>query len=216
LGRQELLAEILEDNPDALFTRENLDRDRVKLSKELIDNIESVCVAIDPAVTSDEDSADTGIVAAGMTTSEEDNLEHYYILTDRTCHKKPSGWAKDAVRLYDEWDANAVVGEVNNGGDMIEHTIRTINWAEGEEYVKGEDVYYESVRATKGKLLRAEPISALSEQGRLHIVGNMPELEDQMCTWSASLGEKSPDRYDAMVWAVTWLQKNAPGSVRFL
>ena len=215
LGRQELLAEILDDNPDALFTRENLDQFRVKLTKELLNKIESSVVALDPAVTIGEASADTGIICAGMAI-EEDDMEHYYILADRTVHSKPRGWARTAIMTHDEWFCNAVVGEVNNGGDMIEHTLRTISWEEGEDYTPGSDIYYESVRATKGKLIRAEPVSALAEQGRLHIVGNMPDLEDQMCTWSASLGEKSPDRLDAMVWAVTWLQQNSPGSVRFI
>jgi phage terminase large subunit-like protein len=102
-------------------------------------------------------------------------------------------WAVAAVRAYHKWEADRIVGEVNNGGDLVEVNIRTVD----------PSVPYEAVTASRGKLIRAEPVSALYEQGKVHHVGTFPQLEDQMVEWVP--GERSPDRMDALVWAITKL-----------
>lgn len=188
LGRQELAGETLLDNPDALWSRDEIDRHRLTNHPDLARTI----VGVDPAVTSLETSADTGIIVAGSG-YKEDNTLHYYILDDLTTKATPKGWASAAITGYYKHGGDRIVGEVNNGGDMIEHTIRSVDPL----------VSYKKVTATKGKYLRAEPIAALYEQGKVHHVGFFPELEDQMCEWEP--GDKSPDRLDALVWALTEL-----------
>jgi len=189
LGRQELNAEILDDNPDALWTHALLDRHRVKVAPDLI----RIVVAIDPAVSSGGDAADTGIVVAGLGVD-----RHGYILEDATCHETPAGWAKQAIAMYDKWRADRIIGEVNNGGEMIEYTVRSIE----------PRVSYKSVHASRGKMVRAEPVSALDEQGRIHHVGVFADLEDQMCDFTRDSTDKK-DRMDARVWAITELMLGA-------
>lgn len=186
LGRQELLAEILEDNPYALWQRDQIDATRVEGAPDMV----RVVVGLDPAVTADEDSAETGIVVAGIGDDGD-----FYVLSDRSLRASPNGWARAAVRAYTVHKADRILGEVNNGGDMIEATLRAVD----------ENVSYKEVRATRGKQLRAEPIAALYEQGRVHHVGFFPELEDQLVEWVP--GETSPDRLDALVWALTELSE---------
>lgn len=216
LGRQEIYAELLDDNPDALFSREDVDNNRIE-KEEVPETIMSMVVSIDPAVTSGEESADTGIIVAGM-----DEDKKFYIFDDKTCHKRPDGWAREAIKAYHIRKADKIIGEVNNGGDLIETVIQSIRWEFPEgtpkelRYPDGMDVSYDQVRATRGKAVRAEPISALYEQGRVHHVGYFPELEDQMCQWSPNLKEKSPDRLDALVWALTWMLENQPGNILFI
>lgn len=213
LGRQELLAEILDDNPSALFRRELLDRDRLK-ERSKVPLIMRSCIAIDPAVTSGEESADTGLMHVGMDGSDP---PHYYVMADLTCHEKPGVWAHRAVRAYCKNECDMIVGEVNNGGDMVEAVIRNIKLDVAAGITTdGSDIPYTSVRATRGKLLRAEPVSTISEQGRLHLVGTYPELEDQLCQWSPDLKEKSPDRMDALVWGVTYLMGEQSPRIRML
>ncbi len=204
LGRQEINAELLTDNPDSLFRRDLIDKYRVTEAPE---DLVGVVVAIDPAATSNEESDDTGI---GVVAKDFD--DHYYVLADRTCHERPDGWAKRAIFAYDEFEADRVVAETNNGGEMVESVIRNITWPEGSIQTKGEDVAYESVHATRGKAIRAQPVSSLYEQGRVHHVGEFPELEDQMCEWAP--GEKSPDRMDWLVWGVTSLMEDMVPGVR--
>jgi predicted phage terminase large subunit-like protein len=189
LGRQELFGEIIDDNPGALWQRANLDEHRVESHPPLM----RIVVAIDPAVTSGEDSDSTGIVVAGMTSNGE-----YYVLEDLTIKASPDGWARAAVNAYHNHKADRIVAETNNGGDMIEHLIRQVD----------PSVSFRKVTATRGKLLRAEPVAALSEQGRLHLVGTYPELEDQLCNFTHE-SKDSPDRLDAMVWGVTDLMATA-------
>jgi phage terminase large subunit-like protein len=185
LGRQELNAEILDDNPDALWQRKDIDDNRVSKIPELV----RVVVGIDPAVTSSEGSDDTGIVVVGKGTD-----GHGYVLGDYTCHVTPRQWAMESIATYHKHEANVIVGEVNNGGDLVEMNIRTVDHG----------VPFRAVRASRGKQTRAEPISSLYEQGRFHHVGSFPALEDQMCDWIPGEG-KSPDRVDALVWAATEL-----------
>lgn len=194
LGRQELYAEVLDDVPGALWTRDNIEETRVSQAPGLT----RIVVAIDPAVTaSDEDSNETGIVVCGVTEN-----EHGYVLEDCSGIMTPAQWAERAVKAYDRWGADRVIAETNQGGDMVEHTVRTAarDMAARNER-KERNVAFRQVRASRGKHTRAEPISALYEQKKIHHVGMFAELEDQMCTWVP--GEDSPDRMDALVWAFT-------------
>ena len=189
LGRQELYGEIIDDTEGALWTRNMIEEHRIETNPPLI----RVVVAIDPAVTSGEDSDSTGIVVAGVSSN-----GHYYILEDLTVKDTPMAWSKIAVNAYHNHKADRIVAETNNGGDMIEHLIRQVD----------PTVSFRKVTATRGKIVRAEPVAALSEQGRLHMVGGFAELEDQMCNFSHD-SKDSPDRLDAMVWAVTDLMATA-------
>jgi len=185
LGRQELAGEILDDNPDALWQRGKIDELRVKQHPSL----SRVVVAIDPQATDNPESSETGIIVAGIAYVGEEI--HGYVLADLTTKGTPDKWATAGVTGYYHYKADRIVGEVNNGGDMVEHTIRTVD----------RNVSFKKVHASRGKYTRAEPVSALYEQGRIHHVGFFPELEDQMCEWVP--GDKSPDRLDALVWAIT-------------
>ena len=180
----------------------------VKLSE-----LRPIVVALDPAVTSGEDSDFTGIlvVARGPHQPETCKLTgpcpgHGYVLADLTCKVPPSEWARKAVDALDKWRANRIVAEVNNGGDMVGETIRAIR----------STVPYEAVRATRGKLIRAEPASSMYAQGRVHHVGSFPDLEEQMASWAPD-SKESPDRLDALVWGLTALKliNSPPGPVNY-
>lgn len=186
IGRQELYAELLDDVPGALWQRDQIDTLRVVTAPEMT----RVVVAIDPAVTSGEDSDETGIVVCGRGVD-----GHGYVLADRTCRLSPDGWARRATTAYDQYQADRIIAEVNNGGDLVERVIRTV----GGQYP------YRAVRASRGKATRAEPIAALYEQGKIHHVGGFSELEDQMCAYTPDGYAGSPDRVDALVWAITEL-----------
>jgi phage terminase large subunit-like protein len=198
LGRQEIYAEILDDVPGALWQRAVIDADRVKPWD--VPPLIRIVVAIDPAVTSGEDSDETGIIAAGI-----DANGHGYILEDGSGRYAPHEWAANAIAIYQARGADRIVGEVNNGGDMVEGTIRVVN----------PNVSYKGVHAHKGKFIRAEPASALYEQHRVHHVGAFGPLEDQMCAFTQDFDRTagySPDRMDALVWALTelMLEEAAP------
>ncbi len=189
IGRQELQAELLEDVEGALWQLGRIEELRVARAPELV----RVVVAIDPAVTSGEDSDETGIVVAGR------GLDgHGYVLADRSGRFTPKGWAERAVLALDDHKGDRVVAEANNGGDMVEATLRTVR----------PTVPFLKVTATRGKRIRAEPIAALYEQGRVHHVGSFDQLEDQMCSWLPDSGE-SPDRMDALVWALSELMEHS-------
>jgi len=151
-------------------------------------DMERIVVAIDPAVTASDKSDETGIIVAGICGN------RFYVLDDQSGRYTPKEWASRAVNAYYHYHADRIIGEVNNGGDMIEATLRQVS----------ESVSYKSVSATRGKVVRAEPVAALYEQHRGYHVGVLPELEDQMVTPFADI-EGSPDRVDAMVWAATEL-----------
>lgn len=187
IGRQELYGELLEDIEGALWSRKDIERARIKHDE--IPTLARVVVAIDPAVTSGEDADETGIVVAGITTD-----SHYYVLADYTMRDRPDAWARRAVEAFNEYKADRIIGEANNGGDMIETLVRQV----------APLVPYKKVQATRGKRLRAEPISAMYEQGRVHHVGEFPLLEEQMVSWTPD-SSGSPDRLDALVWALTEL-----------
>jgi phage terminase large subunit-like protein len=190
LGRQEINAEILDDVPGALWNREVIEAHRVRYIDIRWNLITRVVVAIDPAVSVGEDSDETGIVVAGRTVS-----GHVIILDDLSCRESPLGWANIALRAYRNHRADRIVGEVNNGGDLVGANIRGVD----------PNVPFRAVHASRGKSIRAEPVAALYEQGRVHHVGTFPLMEDQMCGFVPGSGQKSPDRMDALVWAVTEL-----------
>jgi phage terminase large subunit-like protein len=190
LGRQELNAEVLDDLPGALWTRDAIDGTRVREAPEL----QRVVIAVDPSGTKgdSDDGDEIGIVAAGLGID-----GRAYVLADRTCKLSPDGWGRRAVNAYKEFEADRIVAERNFGGAMVEHVIKTID----------KTAAYKEVTASRGKVARAEPVAALYEQGRVSHVGSMPELEDQMCQIAPEgfVGEGSPDRADALVWALTEL-----------
>ena len=181
LGRQELYAEILDQLPGAL-DRKHVDDNRVDDHPDL----QTVVVAVDPAVTATEESDETGIVVFGT------NGRHGYLLEDLTCRQTPEGWSAIAVDAYRRHNADRIVAEVNNGGDLVASVIRTVD----------PRVPVKSVRASRGKQLRAQPVTGLYEQARIHHVGMFPPLEDQLCGWTPE-ADFSPDRLDALVWAAT-------------
>jgi phage terminase large subunit-like protein len=186
LGRQELEAEILGDLPGALWSMSGLDAYRLRGQPD----VERIVVAVDPAVTATEASDYHGIIVAGLADDKSG-----VVLEDASLQGTPNEWARRAVSLYRSWEADAIVIEVNQGGDMVAHTIRTID----------PNVKIKEVRASRGKHVRAEPIAALYEQGRVAHIGSFPELESQMTqmTVNGYEGEGSPDRVDALVWALT-------------
>lgn len=190
LGRQELNAEMLDDLPGALWTRIMVDRNRVSAPPEL----RRIVVSVDPSGTggASDDGDSIGIVVAALGID-----GRGYILADRTCKLSPDGWGKRAVEAYHEFKADRIIAERNFGGAMVEHVIRTVD----------KSVSYKEVTASRGKVARAEPVAALYEQDRISHVGSLPELEDQMCLFGPDgfIGEGSPDRADALVWAVTEL-----------
>jgi phage terminase large subunit-like protein len=187
LGRQELAAEILEDTPGALWTWAMLD------NRKAAPDLTRVVVAVDPAVTSGEDSDETGILVAGLGVD-----GRGYVLADRSCKLSPDGWARRAVTAFDDFSADLVVAEVNNGGDLVGATIKTVR----------RTIPYRKVTASRGKAIRAQPVAALYEQGRVSHVEPFPELEEQLTTWTPESGT-SPDRLDALVWALTELMLGA-------
>lgn len=195
VGRQELYGELLDDVEGALWSRNMIESARI--DTDGVPNLIRIVVAIDPAVTSGEESDETGIIVAGVGTD-----QHFYILNDKSMRNTPDAWARAAVEQFHQWKADRIIAEGNNGGDMITQLIRTID---GTVPVK-------KVTATRGKRVRAEPISALYEQGRVHHVGAFPTLEDQMVTWTPDM-PNSPDRLDALVWALTELNEGSIAAI---
>lgn len=196
LGRQELDAELLEETEGSLWSRSLIEAIRVEKAPALA----RLVVAIDPAMSSGTASDETGIVAAGRGT---DGL--IYVLADWSCRESPDGWARRALRLYEDLNAQTIVAEVNAGGELVERVLRQI----------APQVSFKPVRALRGKMERALPIAALYEQGRVRHVGSLSRLEDQMVGFSLdTIQKKSPDRVDAMVWAVTELCETARGEPR--
>ena len=193
MGRQELYAEILEEIEGAFIHLAMIDGDRVEEAPEMMRCV----VGVDPAATSGEDADETGIVVVGKGIDSEG-----YVLADRSCRASPTEWARRAVEAYYDHKADRIIAEKNMGGEMVESVIRSVD----------RTVPIKLVTATRGKHVRAEPVCALYEQGRMHHVGTMALLEDQMCGFTPAgyEGGDSPDRADACVWAATDLfVKNA-------
>jgi phage terminase large subunit-like protein len=200
LGRQELRGELLDDIEGALWIRSLIEANRIAREKSLLPDMVEIVVAIDPAATSNEESDDTGIIVVGLGSD-----GYGYVLEDLTCHLPPDGWGTRAVRAYYRWQADRIVGEINNGGEMVEYVISAID----------PHVPFKRVRASRGKETRAQPVSALYGDGRnreslIKHWGEFPDLEDQMTTWVPGEGDESPDNMDALVWAITdiFLEEN--------
>jgi predicted phage terminase large subunit-like protein len=191
LGRQELYAEILDEASGALWNRELLFK--CEIDKEDVPPLSRIVVAVDPAITNKTDSDMTGIIVAGI---DQDGIA--YVLEDHTDNYSPKEWASKAIELYHEHMADRIVAERNQGGDMVRHTLQT----------EDENVPIKLVHASRGKMARAEPVSALYEQGKVKHVKGLNELEDQMVQWEPLGSIGSPDRLDAMVWALTDLSLN--------
>ena len=179
--RLEILAEDIDEAPGALWTRKMIDDHRVIIAPEL----HRIVVAIDPSTTSGGNEA--GIIACGKRGDEG------YVLTDKSLQGSPLTWAKAAVKLYNDLEADLIVAEKNQGGEMVEVTIHQVD----------PDVPVKLVHASRGKQVRAEPISAKAEKGKIHHMGDFPLLEDEQCLWIP--GDPSPNRLDAMVWGMTEL-----------
>lgn len=194
LGQQELYGVMLEEVEGALWTHQRIESGRIHA--DIVPPLIRVVVGVDPAASNNPNSDSTGIVIVGMCSKRE-----FYVLGDRTLKATPQGWGEAAVGAYNEFHADRIVAEKNNGGDMVEATLRHVDM----------NVPVTLVWASKGKKLRAEPISALYEQGRVHHVGFMLELEAQMCEWVplSDRDQPSPDRLDALVWALTDLTEGS-------
>ena len=201
-GRQEIYAQLLKEADGALWKREWIDDHRIDLAPE--DDIRVKVVAIDPAVTFNPRRSDeTGIIVAGSTRGPVPVHEkRYWVLEDASGIMTPDAWARRAVELAHKHDATYITGETNNGGSLIESVIRH---AEGGRFIK-----FKGVHATQGKRARAEPVAAIYEQGRAHHVGHFTQLEDQMCAWTTD-SPNSPDRMDALVWAINGLTELGSG-----
>jgi phage terminase large subunit-like protein len=198
LGRQELLGELLDDVPGALWTYDMIASGRVtKDVQALVPLMKRIIVSVDPsgaASANDENADEIGIVIAGQ--HQDDS---YYVLADRSLRGSPQVWARTAVTAYHEFKADRIVAERNYGGEMVVHTLRGID----------PNVPIEVVTASRGKAVRAEPVALLYEQGKVHHVGAHAKLEDQMIKMTAGgyVGDGSPDRLDALVWALSELSQ---------
>jgi hypothetical protein len=184
--RMEILAEDVQQAPGALWDRDMIERSRVDRYPDLW----RVVVGVDPTATSQGDEA--GIITCGM------NNRDYFTLGDNSTHGSPLTWSRAAVDAYYRYKADCIVAEGNNGGEMVSTTIAQVD----------DRVPVKIVWASRGKAVRAEPISAIASQGRDHHVGSFPALEDELCLWVP--GAKSPNRLDAKVWAITELSNPEP------
>jgi len=192
--RQEIMAEDIDEAPDALWTREIIELGRVVKSP---DNLSRVVVGVDPSNTSFGDEA--GIITAGI------KGDDYYTLADDSLQGSPEAWAQAAITAYHRYKADCIVAEKNNGGEMVESVIQqaVINARQKDKTIG--EVPVRLVWASRGKATRAEPISAIAEKGRDHHVGTFERLEDELCMWTP--GQASPNRLDAKVWAMTYLSE---------
>jgi phage terminase large subunit-like protein len=204
LGRQELHAEILDDNPGALWKRKQIEDLMVRQTPTLL----RVGVGVDPAVSAKATSDETGIIVGGIgPCSCKGEVEtHAFVLDDVSGQHTANEWAQLVVNTFHAQQADRVIAEVNNGGDLVEVNLRTVD----------KNIPYTAVHASRGKQTRAEPIAALYEQGKVHHVGSLATLEDQMCNWDPTTGEGSPDRLDALVWLLTYLMLGDTGEFFFV
>ena len=193
MARQELEGELVEAREGAFWSRSALDACRLADLPEM----DRVVVAVDPPVTSGKRADECGIVVAGVVAKGAPQTWRAYVLADLSLHGAPAVWVEAALEGYHAFKADRIVAEVNQGGDLVETLLRTMDAAAA----------FTGVHATRGKEIRAEPVAALYEQGRVHHVGGFAALEDQMCAMTAGgyTGRGSPDRMDALVWALTAL-----------
>jgi phage terminase large subunit-like protein len=191
LGRQELEGDILEEAEGALWTREMVEQARDGRRSEFL----RVVVGVDPAVSANASSALTGIVVAAK-----GHDQRAYVLADLSGRYSPDGWARVAIGAFRQYGADRIVAEGNQGGDLVRHTLSTVS----------PNVPISIVHASRSKQARAEPVAALYEQRKVTHLAPFPELDDQLCTWEPLSGEPSPDRIDALVWALSDLMLQAP------
>lgn len=196
MGRQELYAELLDDIEGALWQRSWIDQAR----RHTAPDMQRIVVGVDPSGGATEGHDEQGIIVAGKGVD-----GHAYILADQSCRLSPDGWGRRVVQTYLEHKADRIVVESNFGGDMATHVIQTAARA------MDVPISLSEVKASRGKQLRAEPIAALYEQGKVHHLGPFNALEDQQCTWVPGQSDVSPDRLDALVWALTRLMLNGSG-----
>jgi phage terminase large subunit-like protein len=196
LGQQEIYAVILEDNPGALWRLANIEAARVRNAP--ID-FRRLAGAIDPAVTSREDSDESGIIFGGIADcvckGGAPEL-HAFILEDVSGIYTPDQWARVVAERYHHYDCDRIIAEINNGGELVESVLRTL----GDSQIS-----FKGIHASRGKAIRAEPVAALYEQGKVHHVGTFAKLEDQLTQWNPLVDSYSPDRLDALVWLLTEL-----------
>jgi len=194
-----LKGEWSEEAKDALFKSADINRNRVKTYEEVSAiQYDKIVVGVDPAVTSGAKADMTGIVVVGWTrprSGDRRSSGQYYLLDDRSIRGTPDDWAQAVYDAYTHWKADLVVGEANNGGDLVEKNIRSVSRV----------IPYKKVWATRGKAIRAQPIAALSARGELHVAVSLPELEGEMIGWNPDSGEPSPNRLDAMIWGCSEL-----------
>jgi predicted phage terminase large subunit-like protein len=189
LGRQELMAEVIDAAEGALWTREMIKQ------PDSVPEFSRVLIGVDPAMTAHAESALTGIVVVAL--GKDGNG---YVLDDCSGRMSPDGWARRVANAFQDYGADRIIAEGNQGGELVSHTIKTAN----------PNLPVKMVHASRGKMARAEPVAALYEQGRITHVRQFPELEDQMCTWEPLGQMGSPDRLDALVWAITELMVSGP------
>lgn len=197
--KQEIDAEDIDEAPGALWKRADIDRARVTKAPDLF----SLVVAVDPSTTSGGDEAGIIVAGVGMCDCKGTPERHGFVIADASIQGSPETWARAAVSSYNVHHADRLVAESNQGGEMVSLTIATIPNAPSVKLIT----------ASRGKATRAEPVSALYEQGRVHHVGTFAKLEDEMCQWTP--GDPSPNRMDALVWAITELQLVGGGSLLF-
>lgn len=192
-----LMGEWSEESKDALFKMNDINRNRIKTQQEASAiQFDKIVVAVDPAVSSGDRADMTGIIVVGWVrphSNDRRSSGQYYILEDRSLVGTPDDWAQAVYEAYVHWKADIVVGEVNNGGDLVEKNILSVS----------RTIPFQKVWASRGKVMRAQPVVALNERGDLHIVVSLPELEGEMVGWNPNSGEASPNRLDAMVWGVS-------------
>ena len=206
LGRQELDGVLLEELEGALWSRKSIDGHRYAVMPTLLDEdfyFTRIVVGVDPATTDKEGSDETGIVVAALGSD-----KHAYVLADYSGKYSPEGWGQKVAYAFDKWQADMVVAEVNQGGDMVKFVLHSVD----------ANMPVKMVHASRGKMARAEPVAQKYEQGKVHHVGravtmadgtknegHLDNLEDQMCTWERLSATYSPDRIDALVWCITEL-----------
>ena len=198
LGRQELDGEVIDDVPNALWNWAMIEAARIDVAPEM----DRLILAVDPPVTSGENADSCGLILAGQCLLAE--RRHAFVLADLTVQgASPLQWAQRILRICREYPVDRVVIEVNQGGDLVQTLLRQLDF----------HLPIRQVRAHKSKIARAEPVAALYEQGLVRHVGAFPALEDEMTQFNGAPSAKSPDRLDALVWALTELMINRPPSV---
>jgi phage terminase large subunit-like protein len=205
--RQEIMAEDVEDAPGALWARADLDKLRLADLPDSSENpslaLATIAVAVDPSATATGDEC--GIVVGGI---DRQKPHHGYVLADRSKQASPDQWALAVLQAYVDFEANKIIYEANQGGDMVR--VILLNTIKAHPELGIGTIKIEAVTASKGKRIRAEPISVLYEQGRVHHVGSFPYLEDELCQWCVT-DSKSPNRLDAAVWLLSSLMLKPQG-----